>query len=60
LARISLVVGAIAVVAVIVLLGLGSGLFVDALWFRQLGFLAVFRTVLVAKLACFAAAFTAS
>ncbi len=57
MARRSLIAGAIAVVAAIALLGIGSGLFVDALWFGQLGFLAVFRTALFAKLACFAGAF---
>jgi len=60
LARISLVAGAIAVVALVALLGIGSGLFVDALWFRQLGVLVVFRTALIAKLACFTLAFAAS
>jgi len=54
LARISIIAGAIAVVAAIVLLGVGSGVFVDALWFRQLGVLPVFRTILLARLACFA------
>src|SRR5262249_34921567 len=37
--------------------GIGGGLFVDALWFRELGALVVFRTILVAKIACFAIAF---
>src|SRR5439155_6921578 len=35
------------------------GFFVDALWFRHLGVLVVFRTALVAKLACFTVAFAA-
>jgi uncharacterized membrane protein (UPF0182 family) len=56
-ARRSLIAGAIAVVVTIALLGFGSGLFVDALWFRQLGVSVVFRTALVAKLACFTLAF---
>jgi uncharacterized membrane protein (UPF0182 family) len=47
------------VVLAIVLLGMGSGFFVDALWFHQLGVFVVFRTALVAKLTCFAVAFTA-
>ncbi len=59
MARLSLVAGAIAVVVAIALLGIGSGLFVDALWFRHLGVLVVFRTALVAKLACFTLAFAA-
>ena len=59
MARVSLIAGAIAVVVAIALLGIVSGFFVDALWFRQLGVLAVFRTALVAKLACFALAFAA-
>jgi uncharacterized protein len=58
-ARISLIAGAIAVVVTLALLAIGSGLFVDALWFRQLGVLTVFRTILVAKLACFGLAFAA-
>ena len=57
--RLSLIAGAIAVVIAIALLGIGSGFFVDALWFRQLGVLVVFRTALVAKLACFTLAFAA-
>ena len=57
MARRSLIAGAIAVVVAIALLGIGSGLFVDALWFRHLGVLVVFRTALVAKLACFTLAF---
>ncbi|MBI3770299.1 MAG: UPF0182 family protein [Deltaproteobacteria bacterium] len=57
--RLSLIVGALAVVIAIALFGLGSGFFVDALWFRQLGVLVVFRTALVAKLACFTLAFAA-
>src|SRR5439155_1754064 len=40
-------------------LGIGSGLFVEALWFRHLGVFVVFRTALVAKLACFTLAFAA-
>src|SRR5712691_1795475 len=51
--------GAIAVVVAIALLGVGSGFFVDALWFRHLGVFVVFRTALVAKLACFTLAFAA-
>ncbi len=55
--RVALVGVAVAAVAAIALLGIGSGLFVDALWFGQLGYLGVFRTALVAKVACFALAF---
>jgi len=58
-ARLALIAGAIAVVVAIALLGIGSGLFVDALWFSRLGVLVVFRTALVAKLACFTLAFAA-
>jgi uncharacterized membrane protein (UPF0182 family) len=57
--RLSLIASAIAVVIAFALLGLGSGFFVDALWFRQLGVFVVFRTALVAKLACFSLAFAA-
>ena len=57
--RLPLIAGAIAVVIAIALLGIGSGFFVDALWFRQLGVLVVFRTALLAKLACFTLAFAA-
>ncbi|MCC6765705.1 MAG: UPF0182 family protein [Deltaproteobacteria bacterium] len=39
------------------LAGAASGLFLDALWFRQLGAWVVFRTRLLAQLACFAATF---
>jgi uncharacterized protein len=50
-----LVVGAaLAALAGFVLLGAGSGLFVDAVWFGHLGYAVVFRTTLLAKLACFA------
>ena len=59
MARRSLIAGAIAVVVALALLAIGSGLFVDALWFRHLGVLVVFRTALVAKLACFTLAFAA-
>ncbi|HSV08934.1 MAG TPA: UPF0182 family protein, partial [Candidatus Binatus sp.] len=59
MARLALIAGAIAVVVAITLLGIGSGLFVDALWFRHLGVFVVFRTALVAKLACFTLAFAA-
>ncbi len=45
------------------LIGVGSGLVVDALWFAHLGYTVVFRTVIAAKIVCFAAgagaAFTA-
>jgi uncharacterized membrane protein (UPF0182 family) len=57
--RLSLIAGAIAVAIAIAVLGIGSGFFVDALWFRQLGVLVVFRTALLAKLACFTLAFAA-
>jgi uncharacterized membrane protein (UPF0182 family) len=57
LARLAFFAVAIAVVAAVVLLGLGGGLVVDALWFGQLGFLVVFRTALLAKLACFGVTF---
>lgn len=55
--RLTFIASAIAVVIAIALLGIGSGFFVDALWFRQLGVLLVFRTALLAKLACFTLAF---
>jgi uncharacterized membrane protein (UPF0182 family) len=58
-ARLGVVAGVIAVLVALALIGMASGLFVDALWFRQLGVLVVFRTILVAKLACFALAFAA-
>jgi hypothetical protein len=57
--RVLLIAGAIAVAVAIALVGIGSGFFVDALWFRQLGVFVVFRTVLVAKLGCFTLAFSA-
>ncbi len=41
--------------AAFVVVGAGSGLIVDALWFRHLGYGVVFRTMLGAKLAAFAA-----
>jgi uncharacterized protein len=44
---------AIVAIAVFVLLATASGLFVDAVWFRHLGYFVVFRTVLGAKLVCF-------
>ncbi|MGH7820423.1 MAG: UPF0182 family protein, partial [Candidatus Binatia bacterium] len=44
---------AIAGVLAFVLVGAGSGLIVDALWFRQLGYFVVFRTALAAKIATF-------
>lgn len=59
MARLSLVAGAIGVVVALALLGIGSGFFVDVLWFRQLEVSVVFRTALVAKLACFVLAFAA-
>jgi uncharacterized protein len=58
-ARLYPIAGVLAVVVAIVLVGIGSGFFVDALWFRHLGVLVVFRTALVAKLACFTLAFAA-
>ena len=60
LVRIGLVAGVVAVLAAIVLAGTASGLVIDALWFRQLGVGEVFRTTLLAKLACFATASVAS
>ena len=50
-----LITAALVAVAGAVLLGAGSGLFVDALWFAHLGYGVVFRTTLLAKIACFAA-----
>ncbi len=58
--RIALIAGALALVAGLTLAGTASGLFLDALWFRQLGAWVVFRTTLLAKLACFAATFVAT
>ena len=47
---------AVLVVLGLLLLGAGSEIVVDALWFAHLGDLVVFRTVLGAKIACFAVA----
>ena len=59
-ARFALVGVAIAAFALVMLAGAASGLFLDALWFRQLGAWVVFRTSLVAKLVCFAVTFAAT
>ncbi len=60
IARFALVGALIAVLAVVAIAGAASGLVIDLLWFRQLGVAAVFRTTLLAKVACFALAFAAS
>ncbi len=57
MARRVLIAAALAVLGAVVLVGIGGGLFVDALWFRELDAFVVFRTVLVAKIVCFALAF---
>jgi uncharacterized membrane protein (UPF0182 family) len=51
---------ALALVAVLVVLAWASGLVVDALWFREVDASIVFRTRVLAKLACFAVAFAAT
>ena len=51
---------AAAVAALLVLLALGGRLLVDALWFGQLGYGVVFRTMLGAKVVCFAVALAAA
>ena len=56
-ARLVLVGAGLAVLLALVVAGAASGLFLDALWFRQLGAWVVFRTRLVARLACFVATF---
>lgn len=56
-ARLLLAGAALVLFLALVLAGAASGLFLDALWFRQLGAWVVFRTRLVAKLVCFAATF---
>jgi uncharacterized membrane protein (UPF0182 family) len=50
----ALIGAAVALLAAFALLGVGSGLFVDAVWFGHLGYGVIFRTTLLAKLACFA------
>ena len=55
--RFALVAAALAVLVAATLAGTASGLYLDALWFRQLGAWVVFRTRLLAKAACFAATF---
>ncbi len=47
---------ALSVAAVVFLVGAGSGLLVDGLWFSELGYFVVFRTILGAKVVCFAIA----
>lgn len=58
--RFALIGAALAVFVLMALVGAASGLFLDALWFRQLGAWVVFRTTILAKLACFAITFTAT
>jgi uncharacterized protein len=62
-ARTTLVLAAVAAVLGLILVGVSSGVIVDAIWFRHLGYSVVFRTMLGARLTCFAlgatAAFTA-
>lgn len=60
MARYALLAVALVILAALALVGTVSGLFLDALWFRQLGAWVVFRTTLLAKLACFAATFAAT
>jgi uncharacterized membrane protein (UPF0182 family) len=59
-ARLVLIAAAIAVIAALAVIGMASGLFIDALWFAQLDVWTVFRTRLLSKLACFAIAFAAT
>jgi uncharacterized membrane protein (UPF0182 family) len=54
--RFVVVAAAVAVVLGLFLVGVGSGLIVDAIWFRHLGYSVVFRTMLGARIACFAVA----
>lgn len=56
-ARLVLVGAGVAVLLALGVAGAASGLFLDALWFRQLGAWVVFRTRLVARVVCFAATF---
>jgi uncharacterized membrane protein (UPF0182 family) len=49
-----LAAAAAAAVLALVLVGVGSGLIVDAIWFRHLGYSVVFRTMIGARIACFA------
>jgi uncharacterized protein len=51
---------ALALVATLFVLASLSGLFMDALWFRELDASIVFRTRVLAKLICFAIAFAAT
>jgi uncharacterized membrane protein (UPF0182 family) len=51
--RRTVAVAIIAIAAVVVAFGLLSNLLVDWLWFSSLGYLAVFRTIVVAKTVVF-------
>ena len=56
MARTALAAAAAAVVLGVIAVGVGSGIFVDGIWFRHLGYGVVFRTMLGARVACFAIA----
>ena len=58
--RIVLVAVVVALIGTLALLGAGSGLIIDALWFQQLDAWVVFRTTLIAKLLCFTLGFAAA
>lgn len=58
--RLTAGLGIAAVLLALLALGIGSRLAVDALWFHSLGYGVIFRTALLAKLACFGAAFAIS
>ena len=44
-----------AALVAVLLIGSGSGLIIDAIWFRHVGYFVVFKTVIIARLVCFAA-----
>jgi uncharacterized protein len=56
----AILLAAIVLVAGLILLGLIGGFLVDLLWFREVGYVEVFWTVLAAKSAVFAVAFVGS
>src|SRR5262249_43291503 len=56
----AILLAAIVLVAGLILLGLLGDFLVDLLWFREVGYVGVFWTVLAAKSAVFAAAFAGS
>ena len=56
----AILLAAIVLVAGLIVLGLAGDFLVDLLWFREVGYVAVFWTVLAAKSAVFAVAFAGS